>query len=106
PSTVAPVLGALRQKGFETKPVEAPPGSGCGIIFFSQFSPSLLALIEQLLGRQRSLLCVVMGDDRPASNAVWQLLSAGARDVIVGSGLTAVEQIASRLKRWYEVERL
>jgi hypothetical protein len=33
-------------------------------------------------------------------------LSAGARDVIVGSGQSAVEQIAARLKRWHEVERL
>jgi transcriptional regulator with GAF, ATPase, and Fis domain len=100
------MLGALRQKGFETEPVEAPPGCGCGIIFFSQFSLSLLALIEQWLGRQRSLLCVATEEERPSSNAVWQLLSAGARDVIVGSGQGAVEQIAARLKRWHEVECL
>jgi transcriptional regulator with GAF, ATPase, and Fis domain len=106
PSAVATVLATLRQNGIETEPDEAPPGGGCGILFFSQFSASLLTLIEQLLGQQGSLLCVAIGDERPASHAVWQLLSAGARDVIVGSGQSAVEQIAARLKRWHEVERL
>ena len=106
PSALAPVLAALHQKGIRTEPAETLPGSGCGIVFFSQFSPSLLSLIEQLLGRQRMLLCVAVGDERPASTAVWQLLSAGARDVIVGSGQSGVEQIAARLKRWHEVECL
>jgi transcriptional regulator with GAF, ATPase, and Fis domain len=106
PSAVVPVLTAICQKRIEIEPAEAPPGSGCGIVFFSQFSTSLLSLIEQLRGRRSMLLCVAVGGERPASTAVWQLLSAGARDVIVGSGQSAVDQIAARLKRWHEVERL
>jgi transcriptional regulator with GAF, ATPase, and Fis domain len=97
------MIESLRRKGIEMVCEETPPGSGCGIVFFSRFSPSLVSLLEQLLSPQSMLLCVAVGPDRLSSAAVWQLLSAGAKDVLVGNGQPAAEQIAARLNRWHEV---
>src|SRR5260370_16268118 len=75
PSAVAPVLLALRQMGIETEPADTLPGSGCGIVFFSQFSTSLLSVIEQLLARHSILLSMALGPHRPTSPPLLQPLS-------------------------------
>lgn len=105
-SVVDGLLESLVRHGIETTPAEDSPCGGSGLLFFSQVSPSLVSLMQELRSRQAMVLCVAVGSDRLASAGVWKLLGAGARDVVAAGSRDAVEQIAARLQRWHEVECL
>src|SRR5690348_12208894 len=84
-TAVDSLLEALRARGVETIPAEQAGAGGLGLLFFSEISPSLLSLVQELRSRQSMVLCVAVGADRLPSAGVWQLLGAGARDVLAAS---------------------
>ncbi len=80
--------------------------SDCCVAIVSEVDPTILAKIEKL---SRSFRVVVVGgsEQKISLETKWQLLRLGVADVLdrVDNG-TLAEQIAARVHRWAEIERL
>lgn len=78
----------------------------CCVAMVSEVDPMVVAKIEKL---SRSFRVVVVGvsEQRISPETKWQLLRVGVADVLdrVDNG-TLAEQIAARIDRWAEIERL
>lgn len=101
-------LAGLRSRGIhiERRPRNDP--GGMGIVFFIETGPALLRLVASAsdAGRHRLLACA-SGSVPPPSTAVWELLEAGASDVIpLDPELERCAQVAARLQRWEVVDEL
>ena len=81
---------------------------GPGIVLFDQADPaSLEALREAAMLTHQRILAVAHQPSGLADGACWRLLSAGASDALVWRGtVESTRDIAARLERWAEVERL
>ena len=83
-------------------------GSGPGIIFFEEVTPSLDGRVRELSrnGLVRIFAVAVRGDCLSAPNA-WALLQAGASDVFAWDRVNNPAAIvAARLERWAAVDQL
>ncbi|NBD09381.1 MULTISPECIES: sigma-54 dependent transcriptional regulator [Corallococcus] len=102
------VLGALQGSGLEmvSRPEEAPPG--LGVIVFDEVEANTLEAVRDCrLSPSTRVLAVATTGQGLGEGACWRLLQAGASDVLVWEGARdAAAEIAARLERWHQVERL
>ena len=97
---------SLRNRGIDLISAANPlERKGSGVIFFSKCSDQLLEEVERLAYAQVFALCVATPDSAIPSSFVWQLLQAGATDVLTASAPQSTGQIAARLERRYAVEQ-
>jgi transcriptional regulator with GAF, ATPase, and Fis domain len=83
----------------------APPGDGPGAIVFDEADARVLALVrEQSRGGQRRVLAIATAAQALAGDAPWQLLDAGAADVVAWDG--CAQSVSLRLARWVHVDEL
>jgi len=107
PAKVVGVTNRLHQLGIECLPAtEIAPGSPQLLVFLSTVTEELLNELEKIKYSSTLCLCVILSDAKMPSSHVWQLLQAGASDVIADWSGHAVEQIAARLQRWNTVNTL
>lgn len=78
----------------------------CGLFFFSLCSDALIDEIAQQVISQPLLLCIAQPGLNLSSSFVWQLLQAGATDVLATGPAAIPDQISARLQRWQAVEDL
>ena len=105
-STVA--LTSLRSVGLSPTPLsEATPHSHIGVIFFDSVSDELFELLRDLTrNRLQHVLAIAMSREALAGSA-WQLLHAGAADVLVWSGADSLARVvAARVERWLEIDSI
>lgn len=77
-----------------------------GVIFSNEVTPKICQQLHEL-SRNGQIQILVCCDAAMPSDAVWQLLEAGAADILVGSGWhTIIHEIISRLQRWEAVDRM
>ncbi len=95
----------LRALGIDTR---AQRHAGPGIVLFDQADPATLeALREAAMLTHPRILAVAHGPGGLADGACWRLLRAGASDALVWHGtVESTRDLAARLERWAEVERL
>lgn len=99
------VLALLRAGELELR--EAPAGAqGYGLLVCEQIDDSVFDALAESRGAARVLLIAVGRHDWPAAR-LWELLDAGATDVLRWPTLPATgEQVSSRLARWETVREL
>lgn len=79
-----------------------------GIILFDNINPGLLEVIGELTeGGHHRVMTVTASANLLREYEIWQLLQAGASDVLAWSNpASATQAVAARLHRWAAVERL
>lgn len=84
---------------------EAPHESGACIFLFTQWSQETAAQLRAAGTRQ--LLAVCCEPASLAAEAMWEVLAAGAADLLLwDTGGAILQQIRSRLQRWHDVAQL
>jgi transcriptional regulator with GAF, ATPase, and Fis domain len=101
------VLGTLANAGVLAQASDAPLPSMPGLVFYRQSGSELIEFLRQV-SAQSALPIVAISASSPAEDAVsWELLAAGAADVVTWDASPQVAaQLARRLNRWIDVERL
>jgi transcriptional regulator with GAF, ATPase, and Fis domain len=88
--------------------LDADAGCGEGILCFSRIDQELYGFLRQLSrNKERCVLAIPTMDTVIDASLMWQLLRAGASDVLVWSSSADVgERIKARLERWRAVDEL
>jgi len=95
---------AAELKGAELRVVvDCAAVDGPGAVLFSDPGPAVLEAVSLLseAGRRRVVAVAVGGSTSP-----WELLAAGAADVVSWEGRETAEALAARFNRWAEVDML
>jgi DNA-binding NtrC family response regulator len=85
--------------------VTAAPEADQPGVFLARCGQSCLDLVAELSASQRRVVVVVIG---PMSADPWDLLEAGASDVLAWGtdGADAMRTVAAMIRRWHQVDRL
>lgn len=102
-----PLLHALEAAGVSCYPAPASP-SGAGLVLFASASAEVQArLRERSGGGTEHLMAVAFHRDALAGGAGWDLLHAGASDVMqLGDARLTARAIEARFRRWAAVDTL
>ena len=95
---VAEAAAIFQEDGFDAC---SAPGTGCGLVLAAARSDALLDLVASV--RCTGARVLVALADGATDIDPWELLAAGAGDVV---SVENVESIRERLARWEEVDRL
>ena len=101
-------LTNLRSAGLLPIPLsEATPDSSIGLIFFDAVSEEVFELLRGLTrNRSTHVLAVALSREALAGSS-WQLLQAGAADVLVWDNPDAMARVvATRVQRWLQVDSI
>ena len=102
PEYQANILQCLERAGVQTEPLGNAAPTGSGIVIVSSINDHSLERVRQLSkGGDNRILAVLPRSFGP--DASWQVLSAGAADVIAWHA-GAAEIVAARIARWREVD--
>jgi transcriptional regulator with GAF, ATPase, and Fis domain len=107
--SAAPVWKTLSLPEVPVVAVDAPPeNASLGIILVDQPFPELNEQVASLsLGGERRILILSLDEHVLESDAAWQLLQAGAADVLYWDGSDALaKHIQNVFSRWRKVESL
>jgi transcriptional regulator with GAF, ATPase, and Fis domain len=100
-------LFALPQLGIHPEPLARHAKCGPGILFLTARTPGLSRQIFELSRAGRDRVLIVADDESILGDDAWDLLHAGASDVMVWTELTDPSTtIAARLERWRIVDDL
>jgi len=96
----------LRAAGMRVRALEANRPCGEGILCFSQFDEELYAFLREVSrNREERVLAIPTADGLIDASSIWQLLRAGAADVVARSANMA-DLIKARFERWHAVDQL
>jgi transcriptional regulator with GAF, ATPase, and Fis domain len=103
-SVLSGIVEALSSYSICAGPANTWPPAGDGIIVFSSVDDELLKLFRSVCcSEDRRILAIAAS---PASEfSPWPLLQAGAADVLSWRGPGTAHEIASRLRRWEQINR-
>jgi transcriptional regulator with GAF, ATPase, and Fis domain len=95
----------IERAGIDSRAPACQP-EGLGIVIFDQLSPSVHEELRELT-RSSTVLAVSVAQGRIDPAAMWSLLDAGAKDLLLWPTLPAhADEVASRLQRWQAVHEL
>jgi len=100
------VVDLLIQQSIKVQSLDAYSCCNSGVIFSSEVTPEVCNQLRELSrnGHNSVLVCCckpILGD------AIWQLMEAGASDVLVFTEYSVIaHEIAARLQRWEIVDRM
>ena len=102
------VSRALIQTGMKTHGLGPTTETGWGILCFRECSDQLCEFLGEVSqGGMERVLAVAVSDARLTHAHIWQLLQAGASDVLLCSDVPELAcRIAARLERWSAIEHL
>jgi len=104
------LVGELARCGVECHLLPHPSAapSGPGLVVFDGCDPGLAESVRDLSRRgEERLIAVALRREALARGSGWQLLQAGASEVLAASDpAETAEVIAARFERWEEVDRL
>ena len=96
----------LRMASIRVGALDASAPSGDGILYFSHFDDELCEFLREVShNREQRVLAIPAADAVIDASSVWQLLRAGASDVLVWSADIA-DLIKARFDRWHAVDEL
>jgi DNA-binding NtrC family response regulator len=100
------VAGLLTQQGIEVQSFGANFSCGHGVMFSREVTPEICEQLRELSrnGQIQILVCCCAAI---RSDAAWQLMEAGASDVLVCTECRVIaHEITARLQRWEAVDRM
>jgi transcriptional regulator with GAF, ATPase, and Fis domain len=96
----------LSAAGIRVRTLDPSVASGEGILCFSQFNEELYEFLREVSrNRDERVLAIPTATAAIDASLVWQLLRAGASDVLVWSS-DIVDRIKARFERWHAVDEL
>jgi transcriptional regulator with GAF, ATPase, and Fis domain len=98
----------LARQGVKAEPLQQHSPARLGVCIFGCKTPELQGFL-QIVSKSGQLRVIAVAGSRASLNerAHWDLLQAGASDVLVGSDPDQVaREIKARFKRWLSVEQL
>jgi DNA-binding NtrC family response regulator len=99
------IVAALQAPSGLFEPTVAPAGDGPGALLFDRVDERLLALAhEHSRAGRRRVLAIAATPSILESAAVWELLQAGAADVVAWDGDVAT--VSAQIERWRAVDEL
>jgi transcriptional regulator with GAF, ATPase, and Fis domain len=102
------VLGSLAASGVRLHAKEAgPDGPRNGVIAFTTGTPAAADRIREIAGGRSERILALSASCGADGDDGWELLRAGASDVISGSDpASAARHVAERLRRWQDIDEL
>ena len=99
---------SLDKLGYTIRPQDACDKGDAGIVCFSEVSQPLIEFVREKASYNQRVIAVVDSRFHSKNSDTWTLLQAGASEVLsVKRSVEAVtKQIAERIERWGEVDRL
>lgn len=100
------IVELLAQQNIDVQDYDDPLARNPGVIFSNEVTPQICEQLREFShnGQVQILVCC---DTSIPGDAVWQLLGAGASDVLVCSECSTItHEITSRLRRWAAVDSL
>jgi len=107
-SLASSILAALRGAGMQLKISHDPTQAwGAGLILLEEVSEQSYPLVAHASDNgNRRLLLLLAEDCHPNGEHIWQLLQAGASDILIWQeGLHLSEQVTARFQRWQEIDQ-
>lgn len=99
--------GTLASAGIAVRASGEPLPTLPGLVFYREPGAELIELLRQVTLQGALPVVAIAALAPPPDTLVWELLAAGAADVIAWDASPHVAtQLASRLHRWIDVERL
>jgi len=101
------VAQALKQAGVDVEPLDPAAPSGAGVLLCPDLSPPVCEFVRALTRNGLHRLLAVTTSAAMAGGTAWQILAAGASDVLALDRLhDPAGMIAARLQRWRAVDDL
>jgi transcriptional regulator with GAF, ATPase, and Fis domain len=102
------VVEALTAAGVQLLPLDSHNSQDSGLIFFEAVDETLLARVRRLVAAGPArLLAATPSPAALAQGRVWDLLNAGACDVLhYTDPHVFAQQVLARLRRWQEVDEI
>lgn len=87
---------------------DGPGGPGPALVYFTTWSPDVLAAVRDLgVAAPGRVLVVAARDTSLTGDLTWALVRAGASDVISGDGSDGLARaVCSRLERWRDIDEI
>jgi transcriptional regulator with GAF, ATPase, and Fis domain len=102
-ATAEAIRAALSEAGMQAVKPPAWPAPGDGVVVYADASEQLVKSLRDLCRWSNGrVVAVGIGSVR---QAVWELLEAGAADVLSWQGRETAEEIRARFQRWARVAR-
>ncbi len=103
--TRASVTAALEQANLTLHPFTSPP-HGFGVVVFDRMDDANLRELR-VMTRSATVLAISTSPSGLDSARMWEVLEAGAADLLLWSKLpAATDQVVSRLQRWNALQNL
>jgi transcriptional regulator with GAF, ATPase, and Fis domain len=100
------VIKLLGQQGFEMQSLDACRSNEPGMIFSNDVTPAICDQLRELSRNGQTQVLVCCCEALPG-DATWQLMQAGASDVLACKECrVTAHEIAARLQRWEVVNRM
>lgn len=110
PEPAARLIQELKHSGVDCYPSDPQSDrpSGSGLVLFDRCRPELVERIWERSQRgEERLVAVALGREALTGGQGWQLLAAGASDVLAWRGAAEIAAVvAARFERWQEIDRL
>jgi len=107
PATAGPTLDALAHAGVHFHHEGAEEGSGDSVVLFDRLTPRLFEVLHSQRGGLARVLAVSLDPQRLPPEGIWNLLAAGASDVIAWHHHPdPATGIAARLERWAAIDAI
>jgi transcriptional regulator with GAF, ATPase, and Fis domain len=101
------ICDSISGSGILLIPFDENSSQSNGILTFNQVDDQLFAILHRFRQRRGRVIAVAAAaTSLLESGAAWQLLHAGASDVLVWRGARTANQIQAKLNRWGEIEEL
>ena len=102
------LLECLKRAGICVRTLDGDGRCGEGIVCFSRIDEELYDFVQELSrNKDGCVLAIPTANTAIDTSLMWQLLHAGASDVLVwSSGADLGERIRARLERWRAVDDL
>lgn len=108
-SALSSTIGlSLDKMGFKVRAQDAHDKGGTGIVCTNDIDQSLIEFVKDKASGQGRVIAIIETRFPKQKIDVWALLQAGASEVLSAEQSVEVltKQVAERLERWFEVDRL
>ena len=105
-ASIDAVKSGLSELGFPAAPADREEAAEYCVAFIAEVDPTLIEYVEEL-SKTLQVIVVLIPTPGGAWDTRWELLNAGAMDVLAWSDERALpDEIAARIMRWVEIGQL
>ncbi|MFV0437478.1 MAG: sigma 54-interacting transcriptional regulator [Desulfopila sp.] len=103
-------LDAFRQElekiALQISPLKSSEASGPGLLLFAHVTDELCEFLHAYARHDTRILAIACTEEPLDAQHCWQLLGAGASDVMVWERKAGLQAIRTKLARWHEIDQI